>query len=410
MNYESGDIIDLRDYVAEGQLFRSHADRGVVEAYIPAAGVENHAPNFAILPNGDLLCAWFAGEKEGMSSIRPVMSRLPAGSHRWQTPVDIMLDPERAQQNPVLFVEPGLPADHAGRVRAFFTSQQTRGCALEDWEARVARGEAEGPFYLQGTAVIRQRVSEDGGRHWGPVATPFHRSSSFCRQPLLVMSNNEWLFPMYYSPDDGSGHLNDYCVAQISADHGQTWREYPMQGSKGRVHASVVELTPGVPGVPGELVAFMRSRSADRIYRSRSVDFGRVWTQPEPTPLPNNNSSIQCYRLASGRLAIVFNRFCARDTQAIDRAVWPQERHPVTIALSEDGGITWPWVRDIDMGDGFRGDANRHLNRQDAYPCITQTDDALIHVAYSYRGRQCIKYARFTEAWICGAEKNPGIF
>ena len=27
-------------------------------------------------------------------------------------------------------------------------------------------------------------------------------------------------------------------------------------------------------------------------------------------------------------------------------------------------------------------------------------DDGAIHVAYSYRGRQCIKYVRVTEAWI----------
>jgi predicted neuraminidase len=104
--------------------------------------------------------------------------------------------------------------------------------------------------------------------------------------------------------------------------------------------------------------------------------------------------------LESGRLALVFNRFHACDTRATDRALWRQERYPVTIALSADGGLTWPWQRDIDAGDGFCGDANRHLNRQDAYPCIMQTADGLIHVAYSYRGRQCIKYVRFDEEWV----------
>jgi predicted neuraminidase len=29
-----------------------------------------------------------------------------------------------------------------------------------------------------------------------------------------------------------------------------------------------------------------------------------------------------------------------------------------------------------------------------------QTRDGLIHVAYSYRGRQCIKYVRFAESWL----------
>lgn len=383
-----GDIIDLHDSIADGQLFRSHSDRSIVEAYIPSAGLENHAPNFARLANGDLLCTWFAGDREGMASVRPVLSRLPAGSPRWQAPTDILLDTSCSQQNPVLFAEPD------GRLHAFFTAQQTRGCMLDEWQARVARGEAAGPFWQQGTAVIRQRSSDDGGRTWGPVRTPFDKPGSYCRQPMVVMSNGEWLFPMYYSPDDGSEHLNDYSVVQVSADRGLTWREYEMTGSQGLVQASVVEFA------TGELVAFMRSRSADRIYRSQSADYGRTWTAPQPTPLPNNNSSIQCCQLKSGRLAMVFNRCHARDARVVDRAVWPQERYPVTIALSADRGLTWPWQRDIDAGDGFRGDANRRLNRQDAYPCVTQTFDGFIHVAYSYRGRQCIKYVRFAEAWV----------
>ena len=387
-------IIDLWEQVAAGQLFRSHADQDRVEAYIPPAGQENHAPNFAVLPNGDLLCAWFAGEREGMSRIRPVLARLPARGAQWSRPVDITLDETRSQQNPVLFVEPG------GRLRVFFTAQETRGCSPQEWEARVARGEAEVPFILQGTAVIRQRISDDGGATWGPVSTPFDQPGSFCRQPLLVMSNGEWLFPMYYSHDDETAHLNDFSVVQISADQGRTWAEYPVAGSRGMVHASIVEL------VPGRLTAFFRSRSADRIYISRSADYGRAWSPPEPTLLPNNNASIQALCLASGRVAVVFNRFSARHTPAAGKAVWPQERYPVAIALSEDGGETWPWVRDIDMGDGFRGWRHAHLNRQDAYPCIAQTGDGMIHAAYSYRGRQCIKYVRFAERWVIDGQNG----
>jgi predicted neuraminidase len=40
------------------------------------------------------------------------------------------------------------------------------------------------------------------------------------------------------------------------------------------------------------------------------------------------------------------------------------------------------------------------LNRRCSYPSIVQTRDGFIHVAYSYRGRQCIKYVRFTEDWV----------
>ena len=118
---------------------------------------------------------------------------------------------------------------------------------------------------------------------------------------------------------------------------------------------------------------------------------------PVGVNLLSYNTRFESVHSVKGRNVLFISR-----SEATGKAVWPQERHPVTIALSEDGGISWPWIRDIDMGDGFRGDANRHLNRQDAYPCITQTGDGLIHVAYSYRGRKCIKYVRFTEEWIRG--------
>jgi hypothetical protein len=76
------------------------------------------------------------------------------------------------------------------------------------------------------------------------------------------------------------------------------------------------------------------------------------------------------------------------------------------VALSEDEGIAWPYRRQIDIGDGLCGEANKELNRRCAYPSILQTGDGAIHVAYSYRGRQCIKYVRFNESWIRGGLDN----
>jgi predicted neuraminidase len=61
----------------------------------------------------------------------------------------------------------------------------------------------------------------------------------------------------------------------------------------------------------GTLVALFRSRWADNIYYSQSTDGGESWSVPEPTTLPNNNSSIQVTTLADGNLALVFNHMSA---------------------------------------------------------------------------------------------------
>lgn len=61
----------------------------------------------------------------------------------------------------------------------------------------------------------------------------------------------------------------------------------------------------------GSLLALYRSRWADHIYLSRSFDRGESWSVPQPTDLPNNNSSIQVTTLANGDLALVFNAMSA---------------------------------------------------------------------------------------------------
>jgi len=380
-----GKVLDLRSMVMDGMLFRSPSDRHRIEAYIPPMGRENHASNMVELPNGDLLCVWFAGTSEGISDVNIAMSRLPAHEARWAHPVLVSDDFTRSEQNPLLFSAPD------GKLWLFYTAQETRGCSPEEWRRRVAAGEASGGYNMQWTAMIRCRVSEDDGHTWGPVEAFSENPGSFCRQPMVAMSNGDWLFPMYYSLK-AAGHGDDHTVMRISEDQGKTWQEYPVPESRGRVHASVVELS------DGWLVAFFRSRAADRIYVSRSADYGRTWTVPERTVLPNNNASIQALKLASGNIAIIFNHFSAGDDP--DKTVWPRQRYPVTAAISEDQGETWPYMRHIDTGDDFCGQANAHLNRRCAYPCILQTRDGAIHIGYSYRGRQCIKYVRITEDWI----------
>jgi predicted neuraminidase len=379
-------VLDLKTQVRDGTLFHPPDDEYRTDSYIPPMGNENHAPGLASLPNGDLLCVWFAGSAEGASDISIAMSRLPAEDNRWTEPTWLTSDPARAEQNPSLFVTP------QGDLWLLFTSQQTRDISREEWDRQKAAGKVEGIYPMQWTSEVRRRVSTDGGWSWGEVETFVDKPGSFCRHPPTVLRNGDWLFPMYYSLQEGTLHGNDYSVVRISEDEGQSWREHPVPNSKGRVHPSVVELE------EGRLVAFFRSRAADRIYVSRSSDYGQTWSPAERSMLPNNNASIHATKLASGNIAIIFNYFSANDDP--DKVLWPTRRYPLTIAISEDEGRTWPYMRHVDPGDNFFGEENERLNRVCAYPCFDRTQDEAIHLAYSYRGRQCIKYVRVTEEWV----------
>ncbi|MEW5957853.1 MAG: sialidase family protein [Chloroflexota bacterium] len=380
-------ILDIGRLVGNGQLFRPDLDRDRIEAYLPPMGRENHGSNLMELPNGDLLCVWFGGDREGAQNVSIALSRLSPHAGRWTDPVYVSDDPNRSDQNPVLFVAPD------GKLWLLYASQESRGQAPGSWDEKFSKGEVQGIHWMQWTSVIRRRVSADNGHTWGPMETIFDRPGSFCRNPMVILSNGDWLFPMYYSRREGEGvYGNDTSVMQISADEGQTWTEYPVPGSRGRVHPTVIELS------AGRLVSFFRSRSADRIYVSHSNDFGRTWTEPGRTELPNNNASIQAIKLASGHIALAFNHLSLNDDPA--KTLWPPDRYPLTLALSADEGQTWPYMRHLDTGDGFYGQENKKYNRCLAYPAILQTRDGRIHISYSFRGRQCIKYVCLQEEWI----------
>jgi predicted neuraminidase len=72
-------------------------------------------------------------------------------------------------------------------------------------------------------------------------------------------------------------------------------------------------------------------------------------------------------------------------------------RKPLSVALSEDGGETWGWVRDLETGIPRAGDESRR--EEYSYPSILQAADGKINVAYTYR-RFTIKIVRFDENWL----------
>ena len=372
------------------------------EADIPAVCVQNHAANLMPLQDGDIGCVWFGGTQEGIADISIYFSRLTQGAHSWTTPVKLSDDPTRSEQNPILFPAPD------GKLWLLYTAQKSGN---------------------QDTAIVRYRISDDNGITWGPIGTLFEKAGTFVRQPVVVLDNGDWLVPVFYcrtEPGDKWVGNNDISAVMISSDRGKTWCEFEVPDSVGCVHMNIEKMPDGT------LLAMFRSRWADHIYSSHSFDNGRTWSAPQPSELPNNNSSIQFTRLANGHLAIVFNDISS--AQATERRVslydeiedeedtpaatpapavskpvsgktafWGTPRAPMTLAISEDGGKTWPYKRNLEVGDGYcmSNNSEKQVNREFSYPSIKQTTDGNIHIAYTYF-RQKIKYVRVTEDWVKG--------
>lgn len=386
----------------DAHMLRTRSDdAGRVEAFIPSPCLQNHAANLLPMPNGDLLCTWFGGTQEGIPDISVYLARLPAGSVGWLPPEKLSDDAGRSEQNPILFPAPD------GMLWLF-------------WTAQVSGN--------QDTALVRRRISDDGGQSWGPAETLFDvvgTSGVFVRQPPVVLADGAILLPIWYchvGPGERWNGSRDTSAVRVSRDGGLSWDEVEVPDSTGAVHMGIEQLA------DGSLLALYRSRWADSIHESRSADGGCTWSAPVPTALPNNNSSIQFTTLANGHLALVFNDISAADST--DRraslyddleddgtgrhdpvadagtrtAIWGVPRAPMTLAVSEDGGRTWPFKRNVEVGDGYcmTNNSKEKLNREFSYPSVKQGPDGAIHVAFTYY-RQAIKYVRLSEDWVRGA-------
>ena len=362
----------------DGVIYQTPAMDALEAMLPPGSFATAHAPALLELPDGALLCAWFAGTYEGSADVSIVCARLERGAERWSEPVQVSSDPRRSEQNPSLFLAPD------GEVWAMYTAQLDR---------------VEGKDNMQFTSVVRRQRSRDGGRTWTEPEVVFPREGTFCRQSIQVLSNGRWIFANWLCTDSAEGLSGDPTVFQLSDDQGKTWQQVEMPSSSGRVHANVVELG------QGRLVAFMRSREADFIYRSESPDYGEHWSEPVPTCLPNNNSSISALRLQSGRIAIAYNPTRAPEYTP-GKAAWPGLRCPVAVALSEDGGLTWPLIRHMELGEGFVGAENSTNNRQYEYPCLIQGADGTLHLAFAYQTRRGVKWMSFREETVMGARRE----
>lgn len=365
----------------DGRLHVSPSGR--VDAFLPSPMVQNHAANLHFLPDGRLACVWFGGTMEGMGDISIYMSTL--GSEGWSPARRLSDDSTRSEQNPVLFTAPD------GAVWLFHTSQ---------------------PGGRQDECEIMARISRDGGESFGTARRIGDFRGVFVRQPLRLGPAGEWLLPGFRCVTPAAGRWTgdiDSAVMLISADQGQSWRAVEVPDSLGAVHMNpIAPLTMVMP-------AFYRDRYSAWVKRSLSTDGGLTWTAPQPTDLPNNNSSVQAVRLKDGRVAMVLNPTSAAqsdarraslydeiegeaDVQAVTtgpKAIWGVPRAPMVLALSSDNGATFPQRIVLEDGSGhaLSNNSAAGVNRELSYPSILQDSAGRLHIAYTYH-RRAIRYVR----------------
>src|SRR5262245_25134386 len=211
----------------------------------------------------------------------------------------------------------------------------------------------------------------------------FVRMGWMTRVHQFVLDGRRLIVPLY---SDGF----DFSIMALSDDWGATWSASQPLVSHGGVQPSLVRQRDGT------LVALMRDNGPPpkRVLKSESRDRGENWSPVVDTDIPNSGAGLEVIGLADGRWVLSNN-----DTE--------QGRHQLSVSLSDDEGDSWKWRRNLEF-DAPGPDATTA-----AYPSIIQSRDGTLHASYTFilkrenakaagdgKKGECIKHARFNEAWI----------
>ncbi len=344
------------------------------EIIFPLQNEHTHGSSIVMLPNSDLLAAWFQGSGErSADDVRIMGSRMKKGTNTWQTPF-LMADTKGIPDcNPVLFL------NRNGKLFLFWVAVQAN-----KWEDAILRfrtstsynGEEAPVWEWQDNILLKpdesfvkevdKRFKElpENDNGWASYAPTYDNLIKEASKDLLkrslgwmtrihpiTLQSGRILLPLY---SDGF----NFSMVAISDDDGATWRpSLPIVGRGPIQPALAVKKN-------GDIIAYMRDSgdSPTRVQTSTSTDNGESWSASRKTDIPNE-ASVEICVLKDGKWAFVGN-----DSN--------DGRYRFSIYLSDDEGTTWKWKELIEYDPTKKGSY--------AYPCVIQTSDGHLHISYSY--------------------------
>jgi predicted neuraminidase len=144
-------------------------------------------------------------------------------------------------------------------------------------------------------------------------------------------------------------------------------------------------LQPAVVPLDGQrCLAFLRDHSpARRLVVQRSLDTGRTWSPPAPTPLPNPDASVAAVRLSDGTVLVACN--LAR-----------QGRATLDLVQFDPAADAWHRLATLDDEPGALF----------AYPYMAQDRRGRVHLVYTWKMRR-VRHVVMNEAWLRAQGREP---
>ena len=318
--------------------------------------VSCHCSVIQELDSGDLVVGYYAGSGEARPDAAWVMARRRVGVSAFDPPAVVADTPGKPEGNGVLY------QNAQGRLLLIYGTMH---------------GELDGPpgpGVRWVTCDLRMKHSDDQGETWSDVTMIEEALGHVPRCKPIRLTTGEIIFGTEYR--DGTSRVFR------SEDDGASWCEVGQIAGEMNLHPAMVERS------DGSLLALLRPAGGQNcILRSSSDDRGQSWSPAERTDLDSVCAAIDAVKLADGRLALVWNHST-------------ESRNPLTLALSEDDGQTWPHIRNLITGEG-----------EFHYPAMIQSGDGHLHVSFT-NNRLTIDHVELLPEWIegeGGESKRPEI-
>lgn len=314
-----------------------------------------HCSMVSLLPGGDLIAAWYGGQREGSGDVAVYTARWTSGGETWSTPQRVI---DRAQAE----FELDRPVKKLGNTVVFPDQHGTL------WMVYVS-------VMVGGWSgcSLNIKASLDNGLTWGESQrlslNPYMNLSSLVRSRPVYASDGRIGLPIYHEMA-----LKYPQVLWLDPEPRGRLRGYELRSLPAESELLQPVL---VPLDQDRVLMLLRDGRPERTLRAAvSRDNGWTWSPTAQTSLPNPDAAVDAVRLRDGRILLAYN-----DTTS--------GRDSLRIAVSTDAGSTW-----------LPGPILEHEpKREFSYPSIVEDSRGRIHVTYTWR-RERIKHVEFNAAWL----------
>lgn len=355
-----------------------------------------HAASLVELGDGRIRAFWFEGSREGAPDVEVRTAVYDPAKNIWGDASSVA-NREGTQKGLLRYVKklgnPVAARAGDGTLWLFYVT-----VSLGGWAG----------------SSITAITSKDDGVTWSPprrlVTSPFINISTLVKGTPYFYADGSIGLPVYHEFIGKFGEL-----LRIDNDGNLIDKQRLSSGKTTLQPAMLIQS-------PQQATALMRYSGPPpgRVIATATTDGGLHWSAPASTELPNPNAAVSGVVLPDGRMLLVLN-----DIEA--------GRDALSLAVSDDGGITWKKVfmledrrgqgadpasfaqlaaqsaratmPDVAKAEAYAESARRIKCAADgcafefSYPYLIQTRSGDFHLVYTWN-RSYIKHVTFTRAWL----------